>query len=297
MKRAILLYNAKAGRGRIAGKVESIIDMFSKVGCELRPRLISFKQNPFDGLSQVDFVIIAGGDGTINYVVNAMMSKGLNIPLAVIPTGTANDFAGALGMSTDVLKAAQQIIEGEIDYIDCGMVEQMEGNVGHCKYFINIFSFGIFTTTSHHTPQQLKQKVGRFAYFMEGLKELRTMHGIPLTITTDDETFYYPTLMGLVLNGETAGRLPLIRKSSLKDGVFDCLFLRKRDIFALSAFDMLLYVFGIRTNAVRYVRTSSLVLVTPSSEVTDIDGQKGVRFPMKVSCLSGALRFVCPRTS
>lgn len=296
MKRAILLYNEKAGRGKIAGKVERIVKMFSDVNCELRPQLLSFDENPFDSINNCDFVIIAGGDGTINYVVNAMMHRGLNVPLAVIPTGTANDFAGALGMSADVIRAARQIIEGEVDNIDCGLVEQIDQE-GKKKYFINIFSFGIFTTTSQHTPQHLKKRVGRFAYFMEGLKELRTMHGIPLTITTDRETFYFPTLMGLVLNGETAGRVPLMRKSSLKDGVFDCLFLRKRHLIGFSAIDMLLYVFGVRTNAVRYIKSRNIMFVTPSSEATDIDGQSGVRFPLKVSCLSGALRVVCPKTS
>lgn len=295
MKRAILLYNEKAGRGKIAGKVESIVKMFSDVDCELCPQLLSFDKNPFDSVEKCDFVIIAGGDGTINYVVNSMMRRGLDIPLAVIPTGTANDFAGALGMSADVMKAVSQIIDGEVDNIDCGLVEQIDQN--EKKYFINIFSFGIFTTTSQHTPQHLKKKVGRFAYLMEGLKELRTMHGIPLTITTDKEVFYFPTLMGLVLNGETAGRVPLMRKSSLKDGMFDCLFLRKRHLIGFSAIDMMLYVFGIKTNAVRYIQSNTLMLVTPSSEATDIDGQSGVRFPLKVTCLSGALRVVCPKSS
>ncbi|MBQ4531689.1 MAG: YegS/Rv2252/BmrU family lipid kinase [Alistipes sp.] len=297
MKRAILLYNEKAGRGKIAGKIENIVRMFSDVDCVLLPRLISFDKNPFDGEEASDLVVIAGGDGTVNYVVNAMKRKGLDIPLAIIPTGTANDFAGSIGMSADVMKAAHQIIEGEVDEIDCGLVEQINQEGGSKKYFINIFSFGIFTTTSQHTPQHLKKRVGRFAYFMEGLKELRTMHGIPLTITTDNETFYYPTLMGLVLNGETAGRLPLMRKASLKDGVFDCLFLRKRHLLGLSAIDMLLYVFGVRTNAVRYIKSSSLMLMTPSSEATDIDGQSGVKFPLQVTCLSGALRVVCPKSS
>lgn len=295
MKRAILLYNEKAGRGKIAGKVESIVKMFSDVDCELCPQLLSFDKNPFDSVEKCDFVIIAGGDGTINYVVNSMMRRGLDIPLAIIPTGTANDFAGALGMSADVMKAVSQIIDGEVDNIDCGLVEQIDQN--EKKYFINIFSFGIFTTTSQHTPQHLKKKVGRFAYLMEGLKELRTMHGIPLTITTDKEVFYFPTLMGLVLNGETAGRVPLMRKSSLKDGMFDCLFLRKRHLIGFSAIDMMLYVFGIKTNAVRYIQSNTLMLVTPSSEATDIDGQSGVRFPLKVTCLSGALRVVCPKSS
>ena len=297
MKKALLIYNKNAGRGAVESHVSQIVSIFDDAGYDMLPKALCFGENPMDGSEDVDLVVIAGGDGTVNYVVNAMKRKGLDIPLAIIPTGTANDFAGSIGMSADVMKAAHQIIEGEVDEIDCGLVEQINQEGGSKKYFINIFSFGIFTTTSQHTPQHLKKRVGRFAYFMEGLKELRTMHGIPLTITTDNETFYFPTLMGLVLNGETAGRLPLMRKASLKDGVFDCLFLRKRHLLGLSAIDMLLYVFGVRTNAVRYIKSSSLMLMTPSSEATDIDGQSGVKFPLRVTCLSGALRVVCPKSS
>jgi diacylglycerol kinase family enzyme len=47
---------------------------------------------------------------------------------------------------------------------------------------------------------------------------------------------------------------------------------------------------------VKYLRTSQLMLVTPISEDTDVDGQSGGRFPMKVSCLHGALRIVCPNS-
>jgi diacylglycerol kinase family enzyme len=100
--------------------------------------------------------------------------------------------------------------------------------------------------------------------------------------------------MGLVLNGETAGRVPLARRSSLRDGVFDCLFLRKRDTVVQSAVDMMLYVLGVRTAAVKYLQASELTLVTPVSEDTDVDGQSGGRFPMRVCCLRGALNIVCP---
>ena len=136
--------------------------------------------------------------------------------------------------------------------------------------------------------------MGRAAYMVEGLKELKKLHGIPLTITSEGEAFYYPTLMGLVLNGETAGRVPLARKSSLRDGVFDCLFLRKRETAFQSACDMLLYMLGIRTDAVKFLRTSVLTLVTPTAEDTDVDGQRGGRFPMTVRCLKGVLKIVCP---
>ncbi|MBR2073350.1 MAG: YegS/Rv2252/BmrU family lipid kinase, partial [Alistipes sp.] len=255
MKQAILLYNPQAGRGRVAHKLEEIIEIFAEAGYYMRAVEIRFDGNPFDGYEDVDLAVVAGGDGTLNYIVNAMMRRGLHLTLGILPAGTANDFAGALGMSNNLLRAARQIAYGTAEPIDCGCVEQMNHPDVPAIYFVNIFSFGIFTTTSQHTPEELKHIMGRAAYMVEGLKELKKLHGIPLTITSEGEAFYYPTLMGLVFNGETAGRMPLARMASLRDGVFDCLFLRKRETAFQSACDMLLYVIGIRTSAVKYLRT------------------------------------------
>ena len=294
MKRAILIYNPQAGRGKIERNISRIVAVFRRVDYDLILHPIEFERNPFDGNEDVELAIIAGGDGTINYVVNAMMHKGLSITLGIIPAGTANDFAGALGMSTDVVEAAQQIAEGVVEEVDCGKVEHMHCEKESAIYFVNIFSFGIFTTTSQHTPERMKHRLGRIAYLLAGVKDLKNLHGIPLTITTDDETFYYPTLLGLVFNGETAGRMPLARMSNLRDGVFDCLFLRKRETAFQSACDMLLYLLGIRTRAVKFLRTSALTLMSPTDEDTDVDGQRGGSLPLRIKCLKGALKIVRP---
>ena len=298
MKSAILIYNTQAGRGKIGRNVDRIVSIFRNAGYDMRPRLIAFGENPFDGCETVDLAVVAGGDGTLNYVVNAMKSKGLSLTLGVIPAGTANDFAGALGMSRNTLKAAQQIADGTVEQIDCGKVEQIgrgRGKDTHKDiYFVNIFSFGLFTTTSQHTSEHLKHRIGRLAYVIAAMRDLRNLHSIPLTITTDNESFYYQTLMGLVFNGETAGRVPLASKSSLRDGVFDCLFLRRRNL-VLSIFDMVLYILGITTPAIRFLRTSTLTLATCLDEDTDVDGQRGGEFPMRVVCLRGELNVVCPQ--
>ena len=294
MKQAILLYNSQAGRGKIGRNLEQVVAIFRDAGYDITPVPLRFDGNPIKGYESVDLIVVAGGDGTLNYVVNALMRHSLSIPIGILPAGTANDFAGALGMSNNLQKAARQIAYGVVEPIDCGLVESIDRADKHEIYFVNIFSFGIFTTTSQHTPEELKHLMGRAAYMIEALKELKKVRGIPLTITADGDAFYYPTLMGLVLNGETAGRLPLARRSSLRDGVFDCLFLRKRDTVVLSAVDMMLYVLGVRTAAVKYLQASELTLVTPVSEDTDVDGQSGGRFPMRVCCLRGALNIVCP---
>ncbi len=160
MKSAVFLYNTQSGKCKIGHCTDSICTVFRAYGYEITPQPIDFEANPFDGNEQISLMVVAGGDGTVNYVVNSMKSKGLDIPLGVIPAGTANDFAGALGMSHKPLEAARQIASGAIDRVDCGCVNGL--------YFVNIFSFGIFTTTSQRTLDERKHKIGKLAYIIEG---------------------------------------------------------------------------------------------------------------------------------
>ena len=228
---------------------------------------------------------VAGGDGTVNYVVNRMKERGLDVPLGVIPAGTANDFAGAIGMSHDPLEAARQIVGGHLERIDCGRVNGL--------YFVNIFSFGLFTTTSQRTPDERKHRLGKLAYILEGVKELRRLHGVPLEVETDRDRFRIDALMMLVFNGETAGGFRLARRSSVRDGLFDCILLEKR-AFLRSVWAMARYLLGGNPRLVRHLRTRSLGIVSPLDELTDVDGQRGARFPLRIECLPGELRVFCP---
>ena len=118
MKTAVFLYNPGSGKGKIARNVGCISTIFQAYGYEITPQPIDFTVNPFDGNETIGLMVVAGGDGTVNYVVNAMKRKGLDIPLGVIPAGTANDFARAIGMSCEPLEAARQIASGAVDRVD-----------------------------------------------------------------------------------------------------------------------------------------------------------------------------------
>lgn len=286
MKQAVFLYNTQSGKGKAARSVEAICTVFRAYGYEIEPRLIDFSANPFDGNETIDLMVVAGGDGTVNYVVNAMKSKGLDIPIGVIPAGTANDFAGALGMAHQPLEAARQIASGTLDSVDCGRVNGL--------YFVNIFSFGIFTTTSQRTPDERKHKIGKLAYLIEGVKEFRAMHAVPLKVVADGESFDFNSLMVLVFNGETAGGFHLARRSSIKDGLFDCLMLEKKN-FLRSTLAMGRYLLGGNPQIVRHLRARALDIVSTVNEPTDVDGQKGAEFPLHIECIAGGLRVMCPR--
>lgn len=284
MKRAVFLYNTQSGKGCIERNVGAICTVFNAYGYDIVPQLIDFSANPFDGNEQIDLMVVAGGDGTVNYVVNSMKKKGLDMAIGVIPAGTANDFAGAIGMSKQPLEAARQIASGEEDRVDCGRVNDL--------YFVNIFSFGIFTTTSQRTSDERKHKLGKLAYIIEGVKEFRSLHAVPLRITADGEAFDFNSLMALIFNGETAGGFHLARRSSIKDGMFDCVLLEKRNILH-STWAMGRYLLGGNPRIVRQLRARRIEIASTVNEPTDVDGQKGAEFPLQIECLPGELRIMC----
>lgn len=286
MKDALLLYNPEAGRGRIGENLDRLTAIFRGYDYRLIPREIDFERTPFESGEVPDLVVVAGGDGTVNYVVNRMKQDGLDLPLGILPAGTANDFAGALGMSRDPLEAARQIILGEETPIDCGCVNGL--------YFVNIFSFGIFTTTSQRTSNERKHRIGKLAYLIEGVKEFRTMHAVPLRVRADGRSFDLNSLMVLVFNGETAGGFHLARRASVRDGLFDVLMLEKRN-FLSSTLAMGRYLLGGNPRIVHRLKVQNLQIESTLNEPTDVDGQPGAEFPLRIECLAGKLRIRCPK--
>ena len=285
MKQVLFLYNPQSGKGKIEKDSQAIGEMFRQAGYSIVDGPIDFSRNPFNGHETVDLVVVAGGDGSVNFVLNAMKRKGLDIPIGVIPAGTANDFAGALGMSPEPLVAARQIASGVEQRVDCGRVNDL--------YFVNIFSFGIFTTTSQRTPDERKHRIGRLAYIIEGVKEVTSMHAVPLEIEADGERFDLRSLMVLIFNGETAGGFHLARRSSIRDGLLDCILLEKKNILH-STFAMGQYLLGGNPKIVRHLQARRIDIRSTVNEPTDVDGQRGAEFPLHIECLPGALRVQCP---
>ena len=284
----LILYNPKAGKGRIRRKMDAVEEVFFTAGYTPVPKMLRFGENPFDSLDgEYELVVICGGDGTINYVINAMKARGLDYLLAIIPAGTANDFAGAIGMHSNPVKAARQIVEGQQDRVDCGRVNGL--------YFINIFSFGMFTTTSQHTPEHLKQHIGKAAYIIEGSKELHNREYIPLHIVHDGGEMDINSVITLIFNGETAGRFPLARNASIRDGLLDFVALRKCGNLEglLSVTKYLLN--GKENDDVIHITSSKFEITSPLSPLTDMDGQPSAEFPLTIECLPANLKIITPK--
>ncbi|MDE7123224.1 MAG: lipid kinase, partial [Alistipes sp.] len=95
-----------------------------------------------------------------------------------------------------------------------------------------------------------------------------------------------------IFNGVTAGGFHLARRSSIKDGLFDCLMLEKRNMLS-SALAMGRFLLGGNPKVVKHLRVKELDIVSTVDEPTDVDGQPGAEFPLHVECVAGGLAVMC----
>ena len=170
-------------------------------------------------------IICMGGDGTLSEVVSGLIYNGLDVPIGYIPAGTANDFASSLGLSKNMMQAADNIINGEIKFIDAG---KFNG-----RYFGYVASFGVFTQASYNTSQSSKNMLGHFAYIIEGMKELANIRAeyIKLEATNQDNEkikIEGEYIFGAALNTRSIGGVLSINTSvdGMSDGFFDVMLIK-----------------------------------------------------------------------
>ena len=167
--------------------------------------------------------------------------------------------------------------------IDCGKAND--------RYFVNILSFGLFTTASQRTQRDAKKRFGKLAYLKPGLDDLKTMHPISVRIKTESEEYEGDILMLLAFNGITAGRMRLTRDSHVDDGVLDVVVLESSTKLRTYG-NMLRYLLGGNPEAVRHFRCSQFEVTTHDLSITDVDGERGPSFPLNVSCEAGSLNIM-----
>ncbi len=157
MKKVKLVYNPNSGEKSIINKLDIIIKTYQNYRYTVIPYRLN-KENQIEDIfndinGDYDHILISGGDGTIDIILNVIKELDINIPIGILPTGTANDFANALGLPYNIEKAIENIINSSPKKIDIGKVND--------KYFINVASAGMFTDVSQKINPEFKNSMGQ----------------------------------------------------------------------------------------------------------------------------------------
>jgi YegS/Rv2252/BmrU family lipid kinase len=284
MKKILMVYNPTSGEGTINDKLEAIVNLHKEEGFDLVLREIKDDLDLDKVLLEIDdtysYIIVAGGDGTVNMMVNAIVKLNIEIPLGVIPAGTANDFASHIGMPGDVLEASRRILESKPKRIDIGKIND--------KYFVNVASTGLFTDVSQKTNQSLKNTIGKIAYFLKGIQEIPSFKKIPIKIKSKEFNFEGEVFVILIFNGNSAGSMDIAYNADMSDGKLDVIILNPESL--LEVFPLLMKLMMKKnladTVGLTYFQTDEVSIETDMIGLTtDIDGEYGPDLPLKIECI------------
>ena len=223
--KALLIVNPVSGKKRINNELVNIISRLEKGGYVTTVHVTVRRGDATETArmhgGEYDVIIFCGGDGTLIETVNGMIAGGHKTKIGYIPSGTTNDFANGIGLSSDVLKAADDIVYGKPKAFDIGRFNERE--------FMYISSFGAFTQSSYGTPQNLKNTFGHFAYILSGIKELAEIKPYHMSVYDAEGILHEGDyIFGAACNATSVGGIIKLDKNlvDLSDGVFEVMLVR-----------------------------------------------------------------------
>jgi len=272
-----LIYNPYAGRRRIVNQLDEAIRIFQEGGYEVnihRAKSPGDIQEVASQSGDVDCLVIAGGDGSIHHAVNGLvrLPAELRPPLGILPVGTANDLAFALGIPKGIPAACEAIVRGRTMEMDVGTVND--------RHFVNVAAAGLLTDVSPKVDIRIKNALGQLAYYLKGLGTLPTYRSFEIEYEYAGKQQREDVLLVLVVNGRSVGGFRnFFPKASLSDGMLDVVIVRQSGWPETMKLALDIVRGANPSDQLVYFQTNHIVLKTDSKLLLDLDGEWGPGSP------------------
>jgi YegS/Rv2252/BmrU family lipid kinase len=231
-----------------------------------------------------DRIVAAGGDGTLNEVINGLAPSA--IPLAFLPLGTTNVFALEAGIPFDVEQACAIALHGTPQPVCLGLAGETR--------FLLMASAGFDADVVYRVSGRLKRWTGKFAYLASGLRRLAGPLSAPIEVVREDGSTVcgYHVILG---NGRLyGGRFSVTPDASLAEEALDvCVFLKKGRLPLLRCAAKIAAGRRLARPDAETFKARS-VIVRGEGVPVQIDGDHLGRLPMTFRALFGELVLVLP---
>lgn len=168
MRKCVIVMNPESGKVKKLESFKNFYDILRKYGYDAEIKLTKAKKHATqivkDLDDDIDLVISAGGDGTLNEVVTGNNEREKKLPLANLPMGTTNDVGSMYGFSRNVYKNLELLLDGKQEKIDICYINETP--------FVYVACLGDYIDMAYNTPRELKKKYGKLAYAMHAVKQL-----------------------------------------------------------------------------------------------------------------------------
>jgi YegS/Rv2252/BmrU family lipid kinase len=287
--RVLMVVNPKASRaadalptlpGWFAQRAEAT---FVATSTEDELRTVLTKHGP-----KADRIVIGGGDGTLSRALPELLQLGK--PLAVLPLGTANDFANTLGVPADAYAAAEVALTGREHKIDVGLVND--------RPFLNVASVGLAANVVHAQSTQLKRRWRMFAYVISLAHAVRESNPFVVTLNVDGNTAWTgPVYQVSVGNGRFhGGGLTVADHAAIDDGKLDLYLVTPGPVWQLVACITHLK-FGFSAPVLLHrSRASHVSLLTSKPRPINADGELQEETPAEFTLRRHGLTVIVPAT-
>ncbi len=294
-KRVLLIYNPHACSGKSITHLPDILEYFKRSGVHVdvhetngpdEASAIAAKARTKYGL-----VVAAGGDGTINEVINGMVGgKNSKQPLlGIIPLGTENVLAQELGIPLDPAKACEHILGGSARTVDLGRAQCN----GKKRYFVIAAGIGFDAHVASMMNPELKKLLGSAAYVVTGLKELfnYTPSHLRVKINGIEYSGYFVIVGNAKLYG---GKAMLTHKADMTDGLLDACVLQSKDVF-----NFIKFLFGVALRQhdyfedVVYVHTKKIRIESDTPVLAHVDCEILGTTPVEIEVCPKKIQIVC----
>ena len=287
--KCLYIYNPNSGKGKAEKNKDYIINNlsnhFSKLDIVATQYPGHAKILASDACGNYDYLIVAGGDGTLNEVVNGIAERENRPILGYIPLGTVNDFAHSVGISKNIKICNGNPISHEIFKVNQ-------------KYGVYVCAMGVGTQTSYITKQKSKKILGKLAYFFSAFKLVFKAKPMPLTLKFEGGEIKDNFALLLAINSRYVAGFKVNKNFALNDGYIDLVLVKnnKKRITIKSLFSIAkIFLFGIKKKASKNIiklRLKSFNLFSPDSEVINLDGEGVGSGDMKFEVIKDGIKII-----
>src|SRR5665811_1973690 len=232
-----------------------------------------------------DLIIAAGGDGTINEVINGMAES--KATLVIIPFGSTNVLACELGIPEDPKKAAELITKGKKIKMDLGYAETST----EAKYFSMMLGVGPFAQVIKDTTPKFKKRWGRFAYPFGIIKLLFRYKWHEIYVKHKVDSTGYLVIMANIKY--YAGEYEIADKANIRDGLLDLVVINRKN-----AWDIIVLIFSFTIGKLNkylrkeYYQTKEADIYSHNKMQIQVDGEVLGTAPVNVKIIPKALNVI-----
>ena len=239
-----------------------------------------------------EMIVAAGGDGTLNEVVNGIGESGARVRLGLIPLGTGNDFARTLGLPTDLDQAIGVIAAGHTRAIDLVRVTS-----DRVRYFVNVSAGGFSGLVDEKLTRKMKKTWGPLAYLRCAVAALPELRAYRTKVALGQRKGFCLSLYNVVIaNGRYVGGGTLIApEASIDDGLLDIILIQERSAAELALLAAQVALGNhLSSDAIVFRRAAKVTVNSKPGMWFNVDGELVGNEPARFEVLPRALQFVVP---